>query len=80
MRELNSGGIPLSTEFVDADSICVGDRIIRYQRIEKVIHNKHMDDDTLELKVFSESRGYENILFSPRDMVLRVIKIGADHQ
>ena len=76
--ELNSGGIPLSAELVNADSICVGDRIIRHQRIEKVVRTKDMNDDTLEFRVFSESRGYKDVLFSSQDTILKLIKEGAD--
>ena len=76
MSELDSGGIPLSTELVAAEDIRVGNRIIRYPRIEEVIRIKHMNDNTLELRVFSESRGYENILFSPWGKIFKVIEEG----
>lgn len=62
---------------MDATAIRVGDRIIRHQRAVEVTRIKnftHSNDNTLEFRTFSESRGYEDIWFSALDMIFRVVE------
>lgn len=76
MNNLNTGGIPVTTELIDAGDIAVGDRIIRNQHIAKVVRVKtyeHLNDDTIELSIFTEARGYETIMLLSRHMILRVV-------
>lgn len=79
MNNLNSGGIPLNTELVNARDIGQLDRIIRHQRIKEVVSVLEfgpIGDETLEFEVFSEARGYEKFTASPRDKILLVIEEG----
>lgn len=77
MSTLNIGGIPLDAELVDADYICPGDRIVRNRRVAEVTRVKdymHMNDDTLEFRVFTEARGYETFMTSSRTKIIRVVE------
>lgn len=79
MNNLDSGGIPLNTELVDARDVWQWDRIIRHQRIEEVIcvvEFGPIGDETIEFEVFSEARGYEKFTASPRDKILLIIEEG----
>lgn len=75
MNNLNTGGIPVHTELIDAGSIAAGDRILRNQRIAKVVSVKtyrHSNDDTFELNILTGVCDYETIMLSSWDMVFSV--------
>ena len=79
MNNLNSGGIPLNTELVDARDIWQWDRIIQHQCIKEVVSVLAFGpirDETIEFEVFSKARGYEKFTASPRDKILLVIEEG----
>lgn len=81
MNNLNSGGIPLNTELVDARDIWQWDHIIQHQCIKEVVSVLEfgpIGDETLEFEVFSEAGGYEKFTASPRDKILQVIEEGSN--
>ena len=61
----------MNVKLVKAVDICLGDRIVRDYGIAEVVHiNDFIQFDTLELRLFSELRGYEEILVGPQAEIL----------